>query len=410
MEEEHVVIVTHSYPRFDGDWRSNFIESLSVGYRQNGAKVTVLVPMAAQWNRPDEDSTGVRIIPYNYMPFRSWHVLGYGDSMKGDLRMNPLHVLLLPFLMIAGTLRLARLLRSEHVSFLHAHWAVPNTLIALAARVLARSKAKLLTSFPGSDVTVIQRSGAIGRLLARLIARSDYLSCNSSDLKDDLVKAGIPAEKVNYEIYGVNADAMRFSASARDHIRAKLGVGTNEIVLLMVGRFVAKKGFSTGIKAMQKIKSQHDNIRLYIIGSGLLEPEYRKIMKTSGVEDVTTLLGEALPTDLKNYYSACDIFLMPSERFPSDGLNVVVVEAMACERPIVASSVGGNDLVVFEGKNGYLHRPGDADDLAAKVDLLAKDTAVRQAMGTQSRLLVDERFNWTSIARHYLARYRKLLS
>jgi glycosyltransferase involved in cell wall biosynthesis len=409
VEEEHVVIVTHSYPRFDGDWRSNFIESLAVGYRKNGTKVTVLVPLAAKWNRSNTDS-GIRIIPYNYMPFKSWHVLGYGDSMKGDLKMNPLHVLMLPFLMLAGILRLARLLRSEQVSFLHAHWAVPNTLIALAARVLARSETKVLTSFPGSDVTVIERSGAVGKLLARIIAKSDYLSCNSSDLKDVLVDAGIPEEKIDYEIYGVDADTMQFNSDARARIRTSLGVGAQDIMLLMVGRFVAKKGFGTGIRAMEKIKARHGNIKLFLIGSGLLEPQYRRIMASCGVEDVTTLLGEVLPTDLKNYYSACDVFVMPSERFPADGLNVVVVEAMACGRPIVASSVGGNDLVVFEGENGFLHRPADSDDLAVKVDLLALNPEVRRTMGTQSRVLVEKRFNWTSIAAHYLARYRKLLS
>jgi glycosyltransferase involved in cell wall biosynthesis len=65
---------------------------------------------------------------------------------------------------------------------------------------------------------------------------------------------------------------------------------------------------------------------------------------------------------------------------------------------------------VFEGENGFLHRPADSDDLAVKVDLLALNPEVRRTMGTQSRVLVEKRFNWTSIAAHYLARYRKLLS
>jgi glycosyltransferase involved in cell wall biosynthesis len=114
-------------------------------------------------------------------------------------------------------------------------------------------------------------------------------------------------------------------------------------------------------------------------------------------------LGEVLPGELKTYYSACDIFLMPSERFPSDGLNVVVVEAMACGRPIVASGVGGNDLVVFDGENGYLHQAGDAEDLARKVAPLLVDVNAREEMGRKSKILVDDRFNWKSIAGYYLA-------
>jgi glycosyltransferase involved in cell wall biosynthesis len=257
---------------------------------------------------------------------------------------------------------------------------------------------------------VISQTGFVGKVLARTIARSDYLSCNSSDLKEDLVKAGIPAQKIDFVIYGVNNQTMQFDVGARTRIRGHLGIGDDVIVLLMVGRFVPKKGFATGIKAMQAIRSRHSNARLLIVGSGLLESEYRRIMKESGTEEAITLLGEVLPADLKYYYSACDIFLMPSERFPSDGLNVVVVEAMACGRPVVASSVGGNDLVVFDGVNGYLHRAGDAEDLAAKVEMLIDDQHRRLDMGIASKALVDERFNWKAIAAYYLAHYHALQS
>jgi len=248
----------------------------------------------------------------------------------------------------------------------------------------------------------------VGKVLARAIAHSDYLSCNSSDLKEDLVKAGIPAEKIDFVIYGINNQTMQFDMDARNRIRRHLGIDDDVLVFMMVGRFVPKKGFATGIKAMQTIKSRHSNVRLLIVGSGLLESEYKRIMKDTETDENITLLGEVLPVELKNYYSACDIFIMPSERFPSDGLNVVVVEAMACGRPVVASSVGGNDLVVFDGVNGYLHRAGDAKDLAAKVGTLIDDERRRLGMGRASRSLVDERFNCKAIAAFYLARYHAL--
>lgn len=406
QEEEHVIILTHSYPRFEGDWRSNFIESLAVGYRENGVSVTIFVPRAVGWKRQSGDYAGIRIVPYSYMPFESWHILGYGKSMKGDLKMNPLHVLLLPFLIVAGAIRLASFLRTERVSFIHSHWAVPNTIIALIARLLSLTKVKIFSSFPGSDVTVISQLGLIGKLLARLIALSDYLSCNSSDLKEELVKAGIPAKKIDFVIYGVNNRTMQFDIDARKRLREQLEIADDEIVLLMVGRFVPKKGFATGIKAMPLIKSLHSNVRLLIVGSGLLESEYRRIISESCSEDSISILGEVLPTELKNYYSASDIFLMPCERFPSDGLNVVVVEAMACGRPVVASTVGGNDLVIFDGENGYLHHPADAEDLAKKVSILIDDQQLRLSMGIASKKLIDERFNWMAIAAYYLGRYR----
>jgi glycosyltransferase involved in cell wall biosynthesis len=405
----HIVILTHSYPRFRGDWRSNFIEALAVAYRRLGLRVTVLVPLAARWERPSVDEHGVRIVPYRYAPLKAWHVLGYGDSLKGDLSMNLLHALLVPFLFVAGTVNLLRLLRREDVSFVHCHWAIPNAPIALAARLLSRRRTKVLTSFPGSDVTIIQRSGILGRMLAKLIARSDYLSCNSSDLKEDLIGAGIPANKIHYEIYGVDDSKIHFDPAGRKTTRENIGAGADETVLLMVGRFVAKKGFATGIKAMRQIAIDHPKTRLYIIGSGLLEPTYRALIHELGIESLVVFLGEVLPSELKKYYSACDLFLMPSERFPSDGLNVVVVEAMACGRPIIASAAGGNDLVVRDGQNGFLHQPEDSADLADKASRLILNSELRTAMGGESARLVHEQFTWDAIARRYVESYLKLL-
>lgn len=406
----HIVIVTHSYPRFKGDWRSNFIEELAVGYRQCGAEVTVLVPYVREWNRESEDNAGISIVTYRYVPFASWHILGYGKSMKGDLKMNPLHVLLFPCLLVFGSFRLARLLRSRRVSFIHAHWAVPNTLIALAGRVLARAKVKVFSSFPGSDVTVITRSGVLGNVLARIIGRSDYLACNSFDLKEDLVKAGMPAERIDLVIYGVNNATMRFDQRARQRIRGRLGLAKGDVMLLMVGRFVPKKGFTTAIRAMRLIKTRFNKTRLFVIGSGLLESEYKRIIADDNTDDVVTLLGEVLLGDLADYYAACDVLLMPSERYPTDGLNVVVVEAMACGRPVVASDVGGNDLVVFDGVNGYLHRAGDAAELVDKLIPLIESNSLRQTMGEASKRLVDDRFNWQSIAQRYISEYYPRIS
>jgi glycosyltransferase involved in cell wall biosynthesis len=403
-KDAHIIIVTHSYPRFKGDWRSNFIESLAIGYIKNGVKVTVFVPFTIGWNRESQTVDGIDIVTYKYMPFNSWHVFGYGKSMKGDLKMNLLHILLVPFLIFFGGLKLSAKLKKEKISFLHAHWAIPNTLIAIFARFLSKSKVKVFTSFPGSDVTVISKLGFLGEILANIINKSDYLSCNSSDLKEDLINSGMSGEKIDYVIYGVNNFIFKFSQFSRNTIRKKFNISDKNILLLMVGRFIPKKGFVTGIKAMQSIVESFPNVRMLIIGSGVEECKYKSLIKDFFLEDFITLAGEIPLDELNKYYSACDIFLMPSERFPSDGLNVVVVEAMSCSRPIIASNVGGNDLVVFDNENGFLHQAGDEKDIFIKLKPLLNNSNLRLSMGNKSRALVDERFNWNSIAKHYIGK------
>jgi glycosyltransferase involved in cell wall biosynthesis len=403
-------IITHSYPRFAGDWRSNFIESLARAYAENDVDVTVFVPYAIHFNRAPIDGDGVKIISYKYAPFRSLHTIGYGHSMKSDLFIDLQDLLLTPFLLLAGTIRFALLLRKEKFDLIQAHWAVPNTLIAIFGRFFARSGAKIFTSFPGSDVTVITSLGWIGKLLAKVIARSDYLSCNSSDLKEDLVRAGLDKDKIDYVIYGVDDSKIFFSEQERSDLRRAWEVTDNDIVLLLIGRFVPKKGFSTAFRSLKHIVERKKNICLIVVGDGPLRSEYHAILEADGMQSYVRFIGEIPPQDLRKYYSACDIFLMPSRRLPSDGLNVVVPEAMACGRAIVASAVGGNDLVVFPGINGYLHRENDPQQLADLVVQLAEHPDQRRSMGQRSLDLIRERFNWNAIARYYLGRYQAIIS
>ena len=403
-------IITHSYPRFEGDWRSNFIESLARAYAKNAVDVTVFVPYAVNFNREPIDDDGVKIVSYKYVPFRSLHTIGYGHSMKSDLIIDVQDLLLMPFLLFVGMIRFAALLRKEKFDVIQAHWAVPNTLIAVFGRALAFSRAKIFTSFPGSDVTVITRLGWIGRIFAKIIARSDYLSCNSSDLKEDLVKAGLDENRVDFVIYGVDDQKIFFSENERTALRRAWGVSGDDSVLLLIGRFVPKKGFSTAFQALKYITERRKNVKLVVVGDGPLKSEYLAILEKDRTESYVKFVGEIPTHELRNYYSACDVFLMPSRRLPSDGLNVVVPEAMACGRAIVASKVGGNDLVVIDGTNGYLHDENNPEQLADLVIKLLENPGRMSEMGRNSLKLVRERFNWNAIAHYYLGRYRALQS
>lgn len=398
-------IITHSYPRFDGDWRSNFIESLAKAYVHQDVEVTIFVPYTKTGDRKTGKFDKIRIVTYKYLPFKAWHTIGYGHSMGSDLTINLQDLLLMPFLLLVGMIRFTLLLRKEHFDLIQAHWAVPNTVIAVFGRFFARSQAKIFTSFPGSDVTAISAFGCMEGMLTNIISRSDYLSCNSSDLKNALIKAGFDARRIDLVIYGVDEGIITFSADDRAAIRRTWCVHEGDIVLLMIGRFVPQKGFSTALRALRHITSKRKNVRLMVVGNGSLKSEYDTILMNDGTGSYVQFVGEIPTQELKRYYSACDIFLMPSRRLPADGLNVVVPEAMSCGRAIVASRVGGNDLVVFHGVNGFLHEENDHGQLSELVLKLADDPEMRREMGTRSLWLIRERFSWDVIAKHYLKEF-----
>lgn len=402
-----ICIVCHSYPFFKNDPRSNFIASLAETYSDIGNTVTLFIPFFSGETREKNMSQMINIIDYKYIPFHSLHLLGYGKSMKSDIKISKLTVLLTPFLLIAGMIKLAGLLKRGNYDFMHCHWAVPNALIAVGARWLACSDTKILTSFPGSDVTVIRNTGILGKIMARIIAKSDYMSCNSADLKEELVKSGIESERIDYVIYGVDDNIIKYSAENRKNTREKLAINDDTILLLMIGRFIPKKGFSTAFRALKYIVESHKNVKLAVVGDGDLKNEYDEILNKDNTSGHVIFVGYITANELIDYYSACDIFLMPSEKNPPDGLNTVVPEAMACGKPIIASNVGGNDLVVFDGVNGFLHSEGDYGKLAALVNRLIDDEDLCNDMGRKSLELVQTKFNWKAIAEYYIEKYRE---
>jgi glycosyltransferase involved in cell wall biosynthesis len=411
-KKPRIGIVTHAYPCFEGDFRANFIEALAKALAEF-ADVTVFVPYTANWQRPlglsviDTGCGTVTVHCYKYLPFKSWHTLGMHTLMKGDLTLHWFRVLAVPVMVVCGIWQVAKALRRDAFQMLQAHWAIPNTFIALAGRWLAGkrgSSTKVFTAFPGSDVTVLKTLGPLTRLVARCINWSNFLSCNSTDLKEDLVAAGIPAERIDLVIYGIDDRRLGFEPVARRQFRQRFGAGDEHVVLLLVGRFVPKKGFSLVFEALPQMLAEAPDIWVWVVGEGPEEQRYRAILQANACSPKVNFLGTLPVQELYLLYSAVDILLMPSQRLPSDGLNVVVPEAMATGRPVIATWVGGNHLVVFDGENGFLHAPNDMRTMVMRTVELCKNAQLRTRMGDAAVRLARERFTWRHIARYYLSR------
>ena len=251
---------------------------------------------------------------------------------------------------------------------------------------------------------MLKTLGPLTRLVARCINRSNFLSCNSTDLKEDLVAAGIPPERIELVIYGVDDRRLGFDPVARRQCRQRFGASDEQVVLLMVGRFVPKKGFSLVFEALPQIIAAVPDAWVWVVGDGPEAEQYRAILQANACSAHVKFLGKLPVQDLYSLYSAADILLMPSQRLPSDGLNVVVPEAMATGRPVVATWVGGNDLVVFDGENGFLHAPDDTRTMVMRTVELCRSVRLRTQMGDAALRLVRERFTWRHIARYYLSR------
>ncbi len=399
-------VLTHNFPRFQGDFSGSFVEALCREYVRQGAEVTVVAPFDPAYRRRPADLHGVRLHTYRYVWPDAWHRLGYMRTMRADLAMKGEAYFLGALLFSMGLAAVTRWIEHAQPDALHAHWVLPNGF--LGAGAARRLDIPLIVSIPGSDALVAGQNRLFRRMAQRAFDAAGLITANSAELRDVAVQAlGADPSKFELIIYGVDPQALRPDSAAGATLRGRLGLAADSVVLLGVGRMAPKKGFDTAIQALPLLR-QAPPVELVLVGDGDLRPTWQRLAQTVGVADRVHFVGNVPYDQIGAYYNLADIFVMPSATQPADGLNVCVLDAMACARPIVASVVAGNPLVVRDGDNGFLVPERAPDRLAAAITRLSQNPTLRQAQGLRSRQRIEQEFAWEHLARRYLAQFEAL--
>jgi glycosyltransferase involved in cell wall biosynthesis len=319
-------------------------------------------------------------------------------STRRDKGLRLSSVILAPLLFLFGGLATLRLARRSRPDVIHAHWLLPNGfLAAVAARLL---HIPLVVSLPGADVFVSGMNPLFLRLARFAMGQASFITTNSDDLRQAAIELGADPAKMRLIIYGVDPQAIAPRDGDRAAVRARLGLALDTPVVLAVGRLVPKKGFDVLVRAAPAIAAA---AHIVIVGDGEQRAQLESMAAALGVQGRVHFVGNVARHDLTGYYNMADVFAMPSTRRPVDGLNVAVVEAMACALPVVASDAGGNPIVVAHGDNGLLVGEGQAEEMASAVNTLLEDAERRRAMGRRSRQRAVEEFSWRRIAEEYVA-------
>ena len=145
-----------------------------------------------------------------------------------------------------------------------------------------------------------------------------------------------------------------------------------------------------------------------MVGNGDEKAGWETLAAQLGVGEQLRWVGAVPKTEIGRYYNAADLLAMPSVSKPADGLNVCVLDAMSCGKPVIGTPVAGNPLAVLDGVTGLLTPEGDATALAAAVARLADDPALRGHMGAAGRRRIEEELGWPHLARRYLGHFEKM--
>ena len=426
-------VLTHNYPRYRGDFSGRFVEALSEELVAQGHQVTILAPWDAAYARTPSDHR-VALELYRYAPRAEWHRLGYMRTMRADVALRRMTYLLAPGMFAAGVRAVSAWAGRERPDVLHAHWALPNGFIgAVAAR---RHGIPLAVSIPGSDATVAAANPIFRRMARFAFDTAGLITANSAALRDVAVNdLGADPAKFDLIAYGVDPNALRPDPSGAAELRAALNIPPDAVVFLAVGRMVYKKGFDRLLRALAVLEAgksanqqisksaNHDHesrirefairnsqfaIHAVFVGEGDLWAEWQALGRELGLDERVHWVGNVPSDRIGVYYNMADALVMPSVTRPADGLNVTVLDAMSCAKPVVGTNAAGNELAIRDGVNGFLTPEGDDAALAHALAMLAGDPDLRARMGAEGRRMIESELGWPHLARRYVAHFERM--
>lgn len=241
----------------------------------------------------------------------------------------------------------------------------------------------------GSDLRRIPDSWT-RRLVIRTLEQATFVVTKSRELRQQAIGLGAAPEKVRAILNG--CDAALFQRAERGPARAPLPVRQDAKLVVFTGRLVEVKGLRELMEAAAALRRAGEPLEVALIGDGPLAPELQLQCRRNGIQDAVHFLGARSPVEVARWLAACDLFCLPSY---SEGCPNVILEALSCGRPVVASNVGGIPEIVDEGC-GILTPPGDAAALAA---------GLREALARtwdEARIAGSYRRDWSTMARETL--------
>ncbi|MDQ5985419.1 MAG: D-inositol-3-phosphate glycosyltransferase [Syntrophus sp. SKADARSKE-3] len=302
---------------------------------------------------------------------------------------------------------LMRIIKKEKIDIVHGQGARAEFYARLAAGFSGRKKCLSTLAMPveGYDVGSMKKSlyKAMDSFSERFVDR--FLVVSDVLVKTMIEGHGIAKEKVIKIYNGIETD--HYSSEAleeqRQRIRQEFFIGDTEFLIGAVGRLVWQKGFEYYLQAIPKIHEAIPNACFILVGDGPLRKDLENQAKSLGIDKQIIFTGQR--NDIRNMMAAMDVIVIPSLL---EGFPMVTLEAMAMEKPIVATVIDGITEQITDGVEGILTPPRDPHALAQAIMSLAKDRERNRVLGNAARKRVVRDFSVKTMIEATLTVYEDL--
>lgn len=296
---------------------------------------------------------------------------------------------------------LIRLVREQAVDLIHAHLPGQNFNGCIAARW---TNCKAVATYHG-PIELREARGFQGEVklwfvrhaAAAIVVVCDYVGRMLSDL-------GFHSGKIQRIYNGI--DAPRFQNAGKGKLHRELGLADGTKIVGMVANVRQSKDYDSFIRAARQISESMPNTRFLAVGDvdPVLGPPLRELVKELSLGERFLFLGSR--EDVPDILSDLDVFVLAST---SEGVPLVLLEAMAASKPVVATHCGGPTEIIEDGHTGFLVSARDPQSLASQVAKLLADPGLAAALGQRARSKVERDFSLTRMVCEYEHLYERLL-
>ena len=305
----------------------------------------------------------------------------------------------LQFVLRAGML-LRRLVKENNIEIVHCHGLYPD---AVATKFVLDNAPVVFTNH-SSQFLMTVKNKRVHPWLRFQLSHMQKIIAPSRELALATESLGISPKKIIYIPNGVSHQQFCPLADVTP-IRKRLGIADNAIVVLSPRRLVPKNGVVYFARAVPMILKAVSQARFVFVGDGPERDIIIQELRTSGVMEYVTWVGEVPNSEMPDYIAASDIVVLPSLM---EATSIAGLEAMACGKPLVGTCVGGLPEIIEDRVTGIVVPPADPTALADAIIELVISHSKRMDMGRAARKRVTEEFSWHTIAQKTVEVYREV--
>ncbi|MCS7258503.1 MAG: glycosyltransferase family 4 protein [candidate division WOR-3 bacterium] len=382
-----VLYIATAFPRFEGDIITPWLLEAVRRIKERGLDVEVFT--SSYKGLTNQVLYGIKIYRFRYF-FKRFETLTHEETAVDRVKKGLLYKLLVIFYLIFGTIAIIRLTRKRKYDVIHTHWPLPHAIFGYFASKY--SHARHILYFHGVELMWVRKELKLLRpFLKWAIRKADAVICNSSHTKARIK-----------DLYDRDVFIIPSGQAAMTGTNVFLNQSRYRKVpnyVLFVGRLVERKGVKYLLEAFAQIANRYP-IRLKIVGEGPELSNLVAIAKEKNIIERVDFLGKVNQQELNYYYQNATIFVLPAvvdSKGDTEGLGVVLIEALAYKLPVVASKVGGIVDIIKDRETGLLVPEKDSNALANAIMTLLENPDYARELAEKGYNYVNEKYNWDRI-------------